>query len=89
MKESALTLAAYKGHFEAVKYLLSLMPKEKNAQEEEELHTALMEASMDGHVEVAKLLLDTGAKVNLASESFENPLTLASCGGHTEMVRKI
>jgi hypothetical protein len=42
LKESALTLAAYKGHYETVEYLLSLMPKEKNAQEEEELHTALM-----------------------------------------------
>lgn len=27
------------------------------------MHTALMEASMDGHVEVAKLLLDCGAQV--------------------------
>lgn len=62
------------------------MPKERKAQEEEELHTALMEAAMDGHVEVAKLLLGAGAKVNLASDSFENPLTLAACGGHSEMV---
>lgn len=29
----------------------------------DEMHTALMEASMDGHVEVAKLLLDSGAQV--------------------------
>nr|CAD2139141.1 unnamed protein product [Meloidogyne enterolobii] len=85
-KESALTLAAYKGHCEAVDFLLSLMPKEKNAQDEEELHTALMEAAMDGHVGVAKLLLAVGSKVNLSTESFENPLTLASCGGHLEYV---
>ena len=26
----------------------------------DEMHTALMEASMDGHVEVARLLLDSG-----------------------------
>jgi len=30
----------------------------------DEMHTALMEASMDGHVEVARLLLDSGAQVN-------------------------
>lgn len=30
----------------------------------DEMHTALMEASMDGHVEVAKLLLDSGAQVS-------------------------
>lgn len=53
---------------------------------QEELHTALMEASMDGHLEVAKLLLDNGAAVNLASDSFESPLTLAACGGHCALV---
>jgi len=30
----------------------------------DEMHTALMEASMDGHVDVARLLLDHGAQVN-------------------------
>ena len=29
----------------------------------DEMHTALMEASMDGHVDVARLLLDHGAQV--------------------------
>jgi ankyrin repeat protein len=32
----------------------------------DEMHTALMEASMDGHVEVARLLLDSGAQVFFA-----------------------
>ena len=45
------------------------------------MHTALMEASMDGHVEVARLLLDSGAQVNMPADSFESPLTLAACGG--------
>uniref|UniRef100_A0A8R1TVW6 ANK_REP_REGION domain-containing protein n=1 Tax=Onchocerca volvulus TaxID=6282 RepID=A0A8R1TVW6_ONCVO len=81
--ESALTLAAYKGHYDVVQYLL-----ENGANKyKEELHTALMEASMDGHYEVAKLLLDNGAPVNLASDSFESPLTLAACGGHPDLVR--
>jgi hypothetical protein len=47
------------------------------------MHTALMEASMDGHVEVARLLLDSGAQVNMPADSFESPLTLAACGGKT------
>ena len=33
----------------------------------DEMHTALMEASMDGHVEVARLLLDSGAQVSSIS----------------------
>ena len=49
----------------------------------DEMHTALMEASMDGHVEVARLLLDSGAQVNMPADSFESPLTLAACGGRS------
>lgn len=40
---------------------------------------------MDGHVEVARLLLDSGAQVNMPTDSFESPLTLAACGGHVEL----
>ena len=51
----------------------------------DEMHTALMEASMDGHVEVARLLLDSGAQVNMPADSFESPLTLAACGGKLKL----
>ncbi len=84
LQESPLTLACYKGHIEMVRFLLSVGPKTEKRQEE--LHTALMEASMDGHLEVARLLLDNGSPVNLTSESFESPLTLAACGGHLDLV---
>jgi len=36
-------------------------------------------------VEVARLLLDSGAQVNMPADSFESPLTLAACGGHVEL----
>ena len=41
--------------------------------------------SQDGHVEVARLLLDSGAQVNMPADSFESPLTLAACGGHVDL----
>lgn len=82
MQESPLTLASFKGHSDVVRYLL----KNGANQRPEELHTALMEASMDGQLEVAKLLLDNGAPVSMVSESFESPLTLAASGGHPELV---
>ncbi|XP_015790056.1 ankyrin repeat and KH domain-containing protein 1 isoform X2 [Tetranychus urticae] len=82
-KESALTLACYKGHLEMVRFLLEAGADQEHKTEE--MHTALMEASMDGHVEVARLLLDSGAQVNMPADSFESPLTLASCGGHVEL----
>jgi len=39
----------------------------------------------DGHVDVARLLLDHGAQVNMPADSFESPLTLAACGGHLDL----
>lgn len=82
-KESALTLACYKGHLEMVRFLLEAGADQEHKTEE--MHTALMEASMDGHVAVARLLLDSGAQVNMPADSFESPLTLAACGGHVEL----
>ncbi|XP_011496279.1 PREDICTED: ankyrin repeat and KH domain-containing protein 1-like [Ceratosolen solmsi marchali] len=82
-KESALTLACYKGHLEMVKFLLEAGADREHKTDE--MHTALMEASMDGHVEVARLLLDSGAQVNMPTDSFESPLTLAACGGHVDL----
>ena len=40
---------------------------------------------MDGHVQVARLLLDHGADVNMPPDSYESPLTLSACGGHIEL----
>ncbi|XP_066252742.1 ankyrin repeat domain-containing protein 17 isoform X3 [Euwallacea similis] len=82
-KESALTLACYKGHLDMVRFLLEAGADQEHKTDE--MHTALMEASMDGHVEVARLLLDSGAQVNMPTDSFESPLTLAACGGHVEL----
>ncbi|KAK4467524.1 hypothetical protein MN116_008911 [Schistosoma mekongi] len=82
-KESALTLASYKGHTEIVRFLLTAGADHEHRTDE--MHTALMEAAMEGHVEVARLLLAHGANVNIPQDSFESPLTLAACGGHTEL----
>lgn len=46
-----------------VKFLLDAGADQEHKTDE--MHTALMEASMDGHVEVARLLLDSGAQVSL------------------------
>ena len=42
----------------------------KQEHKTDEMHTALMEASMDGHVEVARLLLDSGAQVNMPADRY-------------------
>ncbi len=98
-KESALTLACYKGHLEMVRFLLEAGADQVGTDlgfcpvidssyiwlfilkehKTDEMHTALMEASMDGHVEVAKLLLDSGAQVKILNcERFAHMLKLIS-----------
>jgi len=48
-----------------VKFLLAAGADQEHKTDE--MHTALMEASMDGHVEVARLLMDSGAQVGGAT----------------------
>ena len=58
------------GHLEMVMFLLEAGADHEHKTDE--MHTALMEACMDGHVEVARLLLDSGAQVQ-SDISWSNP----------------
>jgi ankyrin repeat protein len=51
-----------------VKFLLEAGADQEHKTDE--MHTALMEASMDGHVDVARLLMDHGAQVSMRSLIF-------------------
>ena len=55
-------MCIFAGHLDMVKFLLEAGADHEHKTDE--MHTALMEACMDGHVEVAKLLLDSGAHVS-------------------------
>ena len=71
----------FSGHLEMVKFLLEAGADQEHKTDE--MHTALMEASMDGHVEVARLLLDSGAQVTtiqtLRSEEKKMGFTTCTC----------
>jgi ankyrin repeat protein len=56
-----MSYVAILGHLEMVKFLLEAGADQEHKTDE--MHTALMEASMDGHVDVARLLMDHGAQV--------------------------
>ena len=49
--------------------------------------TALMQASVQGHVKAAKLLVEAGANTNLAANFGSTALMMASGSGHAEVVR--
>ena len=50
-------------------------------------HTALMRASLDGHLEVAQLLCEAGADKDKADQDGDTALMLASDNGHLEVAR--
>jgi ankyrin repeat protein len=84
---TALGGAAYHGHVEVVKYLLS-----KGAEVDTRIvdnWTALGWAASNGHVKVCKVLLEAGADVNAECEGEDpgdTPLTSASFEGHTKLL---
>lgn len=53
-----------KGHTEMVQFLLNAGADLEHKTDE--MHTALMEACIDGFVEVAKLLIERGAEVGFS-----------------------
>lgn len=80
--ETALSLAAYRGHLEIVRLLLS---KGLDANSRSE---ALLSAGMYGRAEIARLLLQAGADVNYRDPKFRTtPLIWASKGNNVELIR--
>ncbi|XP_060665449.1 ankyrin repeat and KH domain-containing protein 1-like [Drosophila nasuta] len=76
--ESALSVASYKGHFDSlVRFLLRAGA--------DHLNFALSAASTYGQVEVARLLLDSGAQVNISTYPLPSPLACSINNGHVEV----
>jgi tetratricopeptide (TPR) repeat protein len=79
---TALESAVHKGDVKKVKELL-----DKGANVNEfKYGTALMIAAQDGRLEIARLLIDRGADINVQSNMGWTALGLAADGGHTDMV---
>jgi hypothetical protein len=87
---TALTLAAFKGHHQAVQLLLARGADVNHANSRGD--TALMLASFGGAcrpeaVGAVKVLITRGADVNHANNEGNTALTLAAHGGHTKTVQ--
>ena len=50
-------------------------------------YTPLMEAAMNGHLDIVKLLIHHGADVNAQSSCGNTPLMLACANGHEQVVK--
>ena len=84
---TAIIMAAWKGHFEIVEYLLSFNPDLND--ETERCETALILASTMGHVDIVKLLLVKGADPNIQSITGNTALMSACRKGHVEIAEML
>lgn len=94
-QESALTLASLKGNSQIVATLLDYHDKHPPTIDRDindfclERYSALMEAAMEGHIEVCKLMLSRGTPTEMANNihiEAQSPLMLACSGGYPEIV---
>ena len=74
--EKALLSASCRENFKIVKHLVETVV---NAKEKKYGKTALIYASREGHLEIAKYLLQNGADVNAEDDWYRTALIYASC----------
>ncbi len=82
---TALILAAQFGEIELIKVLLEATGIDVNLSEERGF-TALMKASLKGHTESVRALIDAGADVTLTSVHGHTALSLAKINNHKEII---
>ena len=84
---TAIIMAAWKGHFEIVEYLLTFNPNLND--ETERCQTALILASTMGYVDIVRLLLVKGADPNRKSVGGNTALMSACRRGHVEIAEML
>ena len=83
---AALDYSASAGHSAIVRRLLDLRPELLDAPHGDDAETALCGAAENGHAEVVALLLERGARKDLARADRKTPLALARENGHEAVV---
>lgn len=82
-----LALASYFGHRDLVRFLLERGAHAETQVRNENLFTALTGAAAEGHLAIAKLLLDHDAHVNHRYAKGSTPLITAAANGDADMVK--
>ena len=88
--QTILHAASLNGNVEAVKYILEQGGMVTLNEKDDEIQgTPLMAAAYDKHLEVVKILLDAGAKVNEENKNGDTALTLAAYYGCLPCVKEL
>jgi hypothetical protein len=80
--DTALMLAALKGHGEVVKILA-----DAGAEVDHKGWTPLAYAAFEGHADIVRYLLGKGARADAVAPNGATPLMLAAKNGHVEAVK--
>ena len=84
--ETALTMAACKGHASCLLHLVRWHDKHKLPLETAERTGAIHTAAFEGHVECVRILLDHGSDVNHRDGHGDTPLTNAASKEHVGVI---
>ncbi|KAJ5932852.1 hypothetical protein N7516_007341 [Penicillium verrucosum] len=85
---SALHLAAFNGHEQEVRSILSVDKRDVNTPDDTKTYP-LIWASLNGHDETVELLLERGADVNAQGGLYENALYAACFKGHDKIAQML
>lgn len=84
-----LMAAAMNGHLDVVKHLVAAKAKLNFVHNHQEGDTALMFALAKGHTAIARLLIDSGADINIRNKLGVSSLMIAVAEGNEEIARKL
>jgi ankyrin repeat protein len=84
--DKALFSAASNGHYESVRYLLSLGVDPNERDIEQNNDTALIQAAYGGNIEIVKLLVEAGADINAKDKYEQSVLAKASWSDNAELI---
>jgi ankyrin repeat protein len=87
MKRTALHYASLCGLLTIVKFLVAEHSQWVNARDPSRGLTSLHLASREGHMEIARFLVESGADARAQDSNWTTPLHLASGRGHLEVAR--
>jgi len=84
--DKALFSAASNGHYESVRYLLSVGLDPNERDKEQNNDTALIQAAFGSHLDIVKILIEAGADINARDEHGQSVLRKAYWSDNQELI---
>lgn len=84
-----LMVAAMNGHYDVVQYLLAAKAPINLVHKDNDGDSALMFALAQGHTNIARLLIDSGADINIRNKFGITALMIAVAEGNEEITQKL